>query len=79
VSSASRVQASPTVYITLGDLIVEVKDDHVHFGIAKDGIEFLSWEEWRDCARRIAHAIQWVEEHAPDDADGRSYEADSDE
>lgn len=69
----------PTVDIRLGDLIVEVRDDRVHLGIATGGTEFLSWEEWRDFARRIAHAIHWIEEHTPDDADGRSYEADSDE
>ena len=64
----------PTVDIRLNDLIVDVRDDRVHFGLA-GGTEYLSWEEWRDVARRIDHAIQWIEEHTPDDADGRSFEA----
>jgi hypothetical protein len=68
----------PTVDIRLEDLIVQVTDDRVHLGIA-EGTEYLSWEEWRDFARRIEHAIRWIEEHTPEDADGRSYEVDVDE
>jgi hypothetical protein len=68
----------PTVDIRLGDLIVEVRDDRVHLGVA-DGTEYFSWEEWRDFARRVEHAIRWIEEHTPEDVDGRSYEVDSDQ
>lgn len=68
----------PTVGIRLGDLIVEVTDDRVHLGIS-DGTEYLSWDEWRDFARRVGHAIKWIEEHTPDDADGRSYEVGADQ
>lgn len=68
----------PTVDIRLGDLTVEVTDDRVHLGIA-EGTEYLSWEEWRDFARRVEHAIKWIEKHTPEDADGRSYEVASDQ
>jgi hypothetical protein len=68
----------PTVDIRLGDLVVEVTDDRVHLGIA-DETEYFSWEEWRDFGRRVEHAISWIEEHTPDDADGRSYEVGADE
>jgi hypothetical protein len=68
----------PTVDIRLDELIVEVRDDRVHLSVAK-GTEYLSWEEWRDFARRVEHAIRWIEEHTPEDADGRSYELDVDE
>ncbi|HEU5216828.1 MAG TPA: hypothetical protein VFU30_14960 [Gaiellaceae bacterium] len=68
----------PTVDIRLDDLTVEVRDDRVHLGIA-DGTEYLSWEEWRDFGRRVEHAIKWIQEHSPEDADGRSYEVDADE
>jgi hypothetical protein len=69
----------PTVDLRLDDLIVEVKDHRVGFGIATGGTEYLSWEEWRDLARRVEHAIKWIEEHTPEDADGRSYGVDIDQ
>ncbi len=68
----------PTVDIMLDDLIVEVRDDRVHLATA-GGTEYLSWDEWRDFARRVEHAIKWIAEHMPEDADGRSYEAGPDE
>ena len=68
----------PTVEIRLDDLIVEVKGDRVHFGIATGGTEYLSWAEWRDFSLRVEHAIKWIEEHTPEDAGGRSYEMDID-
>jgi hypothetical protein len=68
----------PTVDIRLDDLVVEVRGDRVHFDIA-GGTEYLSWDEWRDFSRRVGHAIEWIEEHTPEDAGGRSYEGDIDE
>lgn len=68
----------PTVDIRLDDLSVEVTDNRVHFGIA-GGTEYLSWKEWRDFAQRVEHAIQWIQEHTPDDANSRSYEVEVDE
>jgi hypothetical protein len=68
----------PTVDIRLDDLVVGVRDGRVHLATAGDS-EYLSWEEWRDFARRVEHAINWIERHTPDDADGRSYQVGSDE
>ena len=68
----------PTVDIRLDDLLVEVRGDRVHFGIA-GGTEYLSWEEWRDFSLHVEHAIKWIEEHTPEDAGGRTSEMDIDE
>lgn len=68
----------PTVDITLDDLIAQVKDDSVHLAIAV-GTEYLSWAEWRDFVGRVEHAIQWIKEHTPEDANGPSYTVDTDE
>jgi hypothetical protein len=65
------------VDIRLDDLIVEVRDDRVHLATA-GGSEYLSWEEWRDFVRRVEHAITWIEQHTPEDANGASYEVDID-
>jgi len=68
----------PTVDIRLDHLTVEVRDDRVHLGVA-DGTEYLSWEEWRDFAQRVEHAIKWIGEHTPEDANGASYTVDIDQ
>jgi hypothetical protein len=66
----------PTVDIRLDDLIVEVKENRVLLTV--DGLEYLTWEEWSDFVRRVDHAIQWIQEHTPDDVSGSSYEVNVD-
>jgi hypothetical protein len=66
----------PTVEIRIGDLGVLIESGregriHLEFG---ESSAYLSWDEWRDFSRRVDHALSWIEEHTPEDANGSSYE-----
>jgi hypothetical protein len=45
----------------------------VHVSIGPNDSAWFSWDEWRDFARRIEHAIEWIEANTPADATGSSF------
>lgn len=66
---------APTVELRLEDLSIEVRHDRVVLSAGADVLDaWLSWEEWRDLARRVEHSIQWIEANTPKDVTGTSFE-----
>jgi hypothetical protein len=63
---------APTVDLRIEGIDVEVRDDRVLIETGY-GSAWLSWDEWRDLARRVEHSIQWIASNTPGDVNGRSF------
>lgn len=66
---------APTAELRLEDLHIEVRQNRILLSAGVDSLDaWLSWEEWRDLARRVEHSMQWIEANTPEDVTGSSFE-----